>query len=60
MKDLTQCRAELDAIDSQLVALFEERMRVARDIALYKHKNRSAKADLFLFVEHFSLFATNF
>ena len=39
MKDLTQCRAELDAIDSQLVALFEERMRVARDIALYKHKN---------------------
>ena len=37
MKDLTQCRAELDAIDSQLVALFEARMRVSRDVALYKH-----------------------
>ena len=37
MKDLTQCRAELDAIDSQIVALFEERMRVSRDVALYKY-----------------------
>lgn len=40
MKDLSQCRAELDAIDRQLVALFEERMRVSRDVALYKHHNR--------------------
>ena len=37
MKDLTTCRAELDAIDTQLVELFEQRMRVARDVALYKH-----------------------
>ena len=36
MKDLTQCRAEIDAIDTQLIALFEERMRVARDVAYYK------------------------
>ena len=40
MKDLTQCRAELDAIDSQLVALFEQRMRVSREVALYKHAHR--------------------
>ena len=39
MKDLSQCRAELDAIDRQLVALFEERMRISRDVALYKHEN---------------------
>lgn len=37
MKELSQCRAELDAIDRQIVALFEERMRVSRDVALYKH-----------------------
>ena len=36
MKDLTQCRAEIDAIDTKLIALFEERMRVARDVAYYK------------------------
>lgn len=37
MKDLGQCRAELDVIDAQLVALFEKRMQVVRDVALYKH-----------------------
>ena len=39
MKDLTQCRAEIDAIDAQLVALFEQRMRVSRDVALCKAEN---------------------
>ena len=39
MKDLAQCRAELDAIDSQLASLFEARMHIARDVALYKHAN---------------------
>ena len=39
MKDLTQCRAELDALDAQLVALFEKRMQIARDVALYKHEH---------------------
>lgn len=38
MKDLTQCRAQLDAIDAQLVALFEQRMRVSRDVAAVKHE----------------------
>ena len=37
MKDLSSCRAEIDAIDRQLVALFEQRMHVARDVAGYKH-----------------------
>lgn len=39
MKDIKQCRAEIDAIDTQLIQLFEARMRVARDVALYKHEN---------------------
>ena len=37
MKDLSSSRAEIDAIDRQLVALFVERMRVSRDVASYKH-----------------------
>ena len=39
MKDLNQCRAELDLIDAQLVGLFEKRMQIARDVALYKHRH---------------------
>jgi len=39
MKDLSQCRAELDVIDAQLVWLFEKRMQVVREVALYKHEN---------------------
>ena len=39
MKDLNQCRAELDLIDAQLVGLFEKRMQLARDVALYKHRH---------------------
>lgn len=39
MKDIKQCRAEIDAIDKQLVSLFEQRMHVSRDVAAYKHAN---------------------
>ena len=39
MKDLNQCRAELDVIDAQMVWLFEKRMQVVRDVALYKHEH---------------------
>ena len=39
MKDLSQCRAELDVIDAQLVWLFEKRMQVSREVANYKHAN---------------------
>ena len=31
MKDLIQCRAELDEIDAQLVSLFEQRMHVSTE-----------------------------
>lgn len=37
MKDLAVCRAEIDAIDAQLIQLFEQRMRVSRDVVAYKH-----------------------
>ena len=37
MKDISVCREELDAIDAQLIRLFEQRMLVSRDVALYKY-----------------------
>lgn len=36
MKDLVQCRKEIDEIDSQMTALFEKRMQIAADVAEYK------------------------
>lgn len=36
MKDLAQCRKEIDEIDAQMTALFEERMQIAADVAEYK------------------------
>lgn len=36
MKDLTQCRKEIDEIDAKMTALFEERMKIAADVAEYK------------------------
>lgn len=36
MKDLAQCRKEIDEIDRQMTALFEERMQIAADVAEYK------------------------
>ena len=36
MHELTELRAELDRIDRELVALFEERMAVSREVAAYK------------------------
>ena len=36
MRDMTELRAELDAIDRDMVALFEKRMLVAREVAMYK------------------------
>ena len=40
MKTLEACRAEIDAIDAQLVRLFEQRMRVSRSVAAYKQAHR--------------------
>ena len=36
MHELTELRAELDRIDRELVALFEKRMAVSREVAAYK------------------------
>ncbi|MGN1083979.1 MAG: chorismate mutase, partial [Lachnospiraceae bacterium] len=36
MKDLTECRKEIDEIDRKITALFEERMQVAAEVAEYK------------------------
>ena len=36
MKDLVQCRKEIDEIDHQMTALFQERMQIAADVAEYK------------------------
>lgn len=39
MKDLEQCRQEIDEIDEQLMQLFEQRMHVVKDVVLYKLEN---------------------
>ena len=39
MASLTELRGELDAIDREMVALFERRMAVAREVAAYKLAN---------------------
>lgn len=39
MKDLKQCREEIDIIDEQIIALFEKRMNVVKDVVLYKLEN---------------------
>lgn len=36
MKDLVQCRKEIDEIDRKMTALFEERMQIAAEVAEYK------------------------
>jgi len=36
MKDLAQCRKEIDEIDRQMTTLFQERMQIAADVAEYK------------------------
>lgn len=36
MKDLKICREEIDAIDKQMIELFEKRMTVAKDVVTYK------------------------
>jgi chorismate mutase/prephenate dehydratase len=42
MKDLPQTRQEIDAIDKEILALYEKRLALAEDVAAYKianHKN---------------------
>ncbi len=39
IKDLSECRKEIDEIDTQLLSLLERRMRVAENVARYKLAN---------------------
>ena len=39
MLDLLEIREKIDAIDSQIVKLFEERMQLCSDVAAYKIEN---------------------
>ena len=45
MMDLSEAREKLDLLDAQIVRLFEMRMRISRDIALYKHQHRMPSLD---------------
>ena len=36
MIDLQECRDEIDVIDSEIIRLFEKRMKVCEDVAEYK------------------------
>ena len=36
MINLQECRDEIDKIDSEIIRLFEQRMKVAEDVAEYK------------------------
>ena len=36
MINLQECRNEIDEIDSEIIRLFEQRMKVAEDVAEYK------------------------
>lgn len=41
MKDLKQCRQDIDEIDEQILELFEKRMHIAHDVITYKlHNNQ--------------------
>ena len=36
MKDITELRAEIDAVDSQIIELFRQRMEISEGVAEYK------------------------
>ena len=46
MIDLLKSRESIDRIDRQIVALFEERMKVAGDVAEYKRNTGKKVLDL--------------
>ena len=39
MKDLLECRREIDEIDKEMMKLFEKRMHVVKDVIAYKVAN---------------------
>ena len=40
MKDLSEIRCDIDAIDRQIVSLYEQRMGLAAEVAEYKIANQ--------------------
>ena len=36
MNKLEECRLKIDAIDNEIISLYEERMKAVKDIAEYK------------------------
>ena len=45
MKDLAECRAEIDRVDRELQRLFEERMEICQEVARYKAAHGLATYD---------------
>ena len=43
MKDLKTCREEIDAIDKEIIALFEKRMHVSKDVITYKLRSEERR-----------------
>ena len=39
MKELSEIRAEIDKIDTQLIELFKQRMDCAKEVGIYKKAN---------------------
>ncbi len=39
MKSLDECRVEIDEIDKELARLFEKRMKLAKEVVIYKKSN---------------------
>ena len=39
MNKLEKCRLKIDAIDNEIIRLYEERMKAVKDIAEYKIEN---------------------
>ena len=39
MKNLKECRNKIDEIDNKIVELFKERMKIIKDVALFKKAN---------------------
>ena len=39
MNKLEECRLKIDAIDNEIISLYEERMKAVKDIAEYKIEN---------------------
>ena len=46
MKDLSEIRVEIDAVDRQIVALYEQRMKLAEEVAEYKINNGKPVLDV--------------